>query len=69
MNKERGRAIRSAGLSVVVFGSLLTGCNSMPSAGEGKESYVVGFPRHPAMMAVQAGNYKIDRLRSFDEGK
>lgn len=59
--------MKNVGLaSVVIAGSVLTGCNSMPSAGEGKERYMVGAPRHPAMMAIQAGNYEIDRVRSLD---
>ena len=64
MFEKRGKKFGNIGLSAIVAVSALTGCSSMPSAGEGKEEYVVGFPRHPAMMLFQAGNYEIEKIRS-----
>ncbi|MAG38065.1 hypothetical protein CMI45_01610 [Candidatus Pacearchaeota archaeon] len=69
MFERRGESLRNVGLCAVVATSVLAGCSSMPAAGEGEREYAVGFPRHPALMLFQAGNYEIERGKEFFEIK
>jgi hypothetical protein len=57
---------KPAAISLFIAASA-TGCTALPGPGEGKLSHTVGFPRHPVMMAFQAGAYKIER-GTTDEG-
>ncbi len=66
LEKRLNRTYVGLVLGGVMIGISLSGCSSLPAAGEGKKEYVVGFPRHPVMMLFQAGNYEIERVRSVE---